>query len=174
MKNKSSKSFDLLSLMLPGVGSIDSTTLTSLPRLQEPAPPRFPTFSDLVGASVSDQPAVRPETGLFEGMLNNDPLPLFQDLVDCPHKYQPGTDVLLQQIISGQKTMETLTPDERLLLDYATLEYTQPSRAPVEEPLLAAEREEDPADYLPELRDKTEDEPPDSPEMDKFWWRHQV
>lgn len=160
----------MLSKLLPTVTSIDTTTLTNLPELKPQPPPTFPTFSELVFESMNEQPVGKREIGLFEGLMGNDPRPLFQDLVDYPHKYQPGTDVLLQELITGQKTIETLSPDESLLLDYATLEYTQPSRTPVEEPEPLREVEEDPADYLPELRSEVDDEPPTVGPMNAYWW----
>lgn len=151
-------------------GLTDTSTLTSLPQLKLLQPIRFPQFSELAGASVNVQPVAKKETGLFEGMLGGDPQVLFQDLVSCPHKYQPGTDILLQQIIAGSKTLDSLDPNERLMLDQAALEFAQPSRAPVETPTPSEPREEDPADYLPELHDETSDERPARGPMDTYWW----
>lgn len=103
-----------------------------------------------------EQPVVKKEIGLFEGMLGGETEVLFQDLVSCPHKYLPGTDILLQQMITGSKTTDNLTQDERMLLDQAAFEYAQPSRMPVEDPPPVQKKKEDPADYLPELSDEAE------------------
>ncbi len=150
----------------------DSTTLVSLPGLKPPQFPKFPTFSELAGASVNDLPVVQKEKGLFEGMLGGNTEALFQDLVSCPHKYPPGADILLQEMIMGAKTIDSLDPDELLLLDQATLAFTQPSRAPVEEPIVPVQRSEDPADYLPELRDELDDDEPTAHvDVPKYWWR---
>ena len=168
---KHSESSKKQNWLWPTAGLSGTSTQIRLPSLKPQPFPKFPTFSELAGASVNEPVAKPKETGLFEGLMGGDPRALFQDLVSCPHKYQPGTDTLLQQMLSGQKTPDNLTPDERLLLDHATLEYTQPSRIPVEEePIIPMPKKDDPANYLPELADDADDEPPTRGPMNAYWW----
>ena len=170
MNKKHLNSSGQLNLMLRTAGFPDSSTLIKLPSLKAPAPHKFPTFSELAGASASDKPVPKKETGLFEGLLGGDPRIIFQDLVTCPHKYQPGVDVLLQELISGQRKLKDLNPDEITELDHATLEYAQPTRAPLEEPSSPLTQREDPADYLPELMDEADEEPTTRGPMNAYWW----
>lgn len=170
MKSRFSKTSMKFNSTQPKDNSIDSTALIRFPPLPKLTPLTFPTFSELVGESVNEQPAKRKEIGLFEGLLGADPTPLYHDLIGAPYKYRPGTDVLLQQLIQGQKSVETLTPEELLLLDQATFDFTQLTKPPPKEEPIQIQRE-DPADQLPELKQEAEQGPVDPPKVEKFWWR---
>lgn len=53
---------------------------------------------------------------------------LFHGLLEAPERYEEGTDELLQQLVSGQKNRGELTPQERELLNRATLEFAAGTR----------------------------------------------
>lgn len=54
---------------------------------------------------------------------------MFDDLLRDPSKYETGVSELLQELMSGSKTLETLSPMEQTLLDNATLDFNRKSTA---------------------------------------------
>jgi hypothetical protein len=108
-----------------------SSLLTNLLPLLTPAPPTFPTFSQLVEEDRRRQSAVSAtkQTGLFSELLG-DPQTLLQDLISDPDKYEDGVYNLLLPLVSGQRKLEDLNPEERALLDRAVVDYSQAAKPP--------------------------------------------
>jgi len=142
-----------------------SSLLTNLMPLPGLAAPRFPSFSELVGATVSEKPTKR--SGLFLDMLG-DPQVLYQDLLEDPSKYEEGVSRLLQELISGQQQLSELNDQEMGLLDRAVLDFNQPARklearpAPAPKPPAKAKR--------PEPREKPPKAIGAPSGVDPYWW----
>lgn len=102
-------------------------------------------------------------------MLQNDPAVLFDDFISHPDKYEPEAAELIQLLVSGQREVDDLDPDERQVLDRATVDFstpyrpkkdslpTTPSRAPDSPPPLPMEFEDDDIPLAPNP-------------MGAFWW----
>lgn len=109
-----------------------SSLLTNLLPLPAPAPPTFPTFSQLVQESERQRVARETKpTGLFAELLG-DPQVLLTDLLSNPDKYEDGVYSLLLPLVSGRRKLTDLAPDERQLLDHAVIDYSQARRTPRE------------------------------------------
>ena len=106
-----------------------SSALISLLPLPTPAPPTFPAFSQLVQEDARNQIAAggTKPTGLFAELLG-DPQALLQDLISDPDKYEDGVYSLLLPLVSGQRKLEELAPEERQLLDRAVIDFNQAER----------------------------------------------
>lgn len=64
---------------------------------------------------------------MFESLVA-DPRVLFHGLLESPESYESGVSELLQNLVSGRKKKEELTPTERDLLDRATVEFAAGKR----------------------------------------------
>lgn len=102
------------------------------------------------------------------------PVPMYYEMLEDPKRFDPAAVELVQLLVYGQKSQKTLTLEELLTLDYATLAWASPrhprplggdERAPAslepQEPEESNEEEEEGLD-VPSLPD---DAPP------TFWWR---
>jgi len=103
----------------------------SFPKLLKPQAPIFPTFNELVSQPVlSEKPQQR---GIFSDLVR-DPAYLYQEYLDRPEDFDEGTADLLMKLVSRQKKVEELTPDEMKKLDEATIELAQHSPKPEKQP----------------------------------------
>jgi hypothetical protein len=66
--------------------------------------------------------------GLFSALLG-DPEILLHDLLSDPSKYEEGVSNLVQDLASGQRSINDLEPHEMELLDRATIDFSQPRRS---------------------------------------------
>lgn len=91
-----------------------------------PDPPRFPTFSELVelDASTPIEMTRRGSTDLFDGFLG-DVTPLLSDFQENPERYGEETHALLEQLMSGNTSIERLSATEKRLLSLATYDFFQ-------------------------------------------------
>ena len=64
---------------------------------------------------------------MFESLVA-DPRVLFHGLLESPENYESGVSELLQNLVSGRKKREELTPEEQSLLDRATVEFAAGKR----------------------------------------------
>lgn len=115
----------------------ESMELLSLPKIEPPSPPVFPTFQqlveeDLVSLSSSLVPT-RKLNDLFDGMLGTLD-PLLADYQANPEKYGVETHALLEQLMHGSKSLEQLSTTERRLLNLATLDFYAVVQPKVEPP----------------------------------------
>jgi len=69
----------------------------------------------------------RPErqSGLFTALLG-DPKVLYYEILEDPERFEDGVSDLVQQLVAGARTLESLTRDEHNLLDRATLDWSTP------------------------------------------------
>lgn len=162
------------------------TALPSLPVIEPPSPPLFPTFQQLVDQereSLLTTPG-RPKklNDLFDGMLG-DLAPLLADFQEHPEKYGEEVHELLGQLTLGSKSLEQLSESERRLLNLATFDFYQavPKKAP--EPLVKEAEAELDGDIDEasdeEARAKTDAEKTEAPipgvdvpetELPPYWW----
>jgi hypothetical protein len=95
------------------------------PSLPQLAPPRFPTFRELVRENQIEQLQPRkPDPGLFETLLG-DPAVLHALWIDDPDAFNPKVGPLLLDLVTGRKSLSSLSPEEMLLLNEATIEFAQ-------------------------------------------------
>lgn len=121
---------------------------------------------------VNAAPA-RHQPGMFETFLGSSVPHLQADHDQYPDKYEPELAPLLDALARGTKTLTTLEPAERALLDRAVVDYASaPKPKPFKPP--ARPREQDPE---PTTRQRpAEDEPrpgvdvPADLEMPAYWW----
>lgn len=123
--SESSSKPDWLSLKAP---SLASTALPKLTGLEAPAPPTFPTLFQLA-AEAQTTPLPAPSVGLFEALIG-DPTVLYQELLEDPARFDPEVADLLQLLVAGQKKLDELEPNERLLLDAAVVDFASPKSQP--------------------------------------------
>jgi hypothetical protein len=104
---------------------------------------------------------------------------LFHGLLESPENYESGVSELLQNLVSGRKKREELTPQELELLDQATLEFAAGKRpAP---PSKKVETRLPPRRLTPpeEMELIYQEKGPPIPEdvvpkrAPTFWWRNQ-
>ena len=154
-------------------------TTTPPPSLPVVMPPEAPKPPSILALAL--EPATPPQPargkGLFESLIA-DPRVLFHGLLESPESYENGVSELLQNLVSGRKKRQDLTPQEHSLLDQATVEFAagkrpqlaggetppQPTRQrpltpPEEVELIYSER----GPHIPVA------EAPTSPPS--FWWR---
>lgn len=113
----------------PNRPSNDSSTQSSLTSLPTTRAYQFPKLNEIVDPvtmevllpSESPEP-VQPQ-GLFNGLMRGHVEILAQDILDHPERYSPEALTLVQQILERQKSLETLAPSERSVLDRATLDF---------------------------------------------------
>lgn len=158
---------------LSRVGYPDYLEMARSQQLQLPAPPKFPTFAEL--AQVVTTPPPIQKSGLFQQLLGGQTQVLWQDLLKDPDKYEPEVQQLLQEILSGQKSLQALMPEENQLLDRATLDFAQASKTPQPEkdrPPRSQAGEELPDKAI--MREAEEGPPLPIPTgadgLDAFWW----
>jgi len=117
MQKRSGKSSQRSNWTLLGHGYPDLSLPISLsPSLSLPTLASLSSFLE-GGTTGGSSP------GLYESFLGS-PEPLFQDLLNDPSRYEPGVDTLLQTMINGRK-LSDLTPEEKEMLNRATLEFSQ-------------------------------------------------
>lgn len=100
-----------------------SSALITLMQLHPLVPPRFPTLSEL---TTSPPTSAAPSRGqsLYSALIGN-PNVLLEDLVRRPEHYERGVAELLQELSSGQRTLDGLSTSELALLDRATVDWNQ-------------------------------------------------
>lgn len=169
MTTKPSSSFKKLS----------AQAIESIRPLEPALPPAFPTFQEMVleDAIAARTPATsRRLLDLFDGTLG-DLAPLLADFNQYPEKYEAAQTQLLQRLESGSTSIEQLSQSERLVLNFAVLDYLTPPvvKPPAPEPPLAkqaaAERDEwDDSDAYKNEEPGTQ--PGESPETElpAHWW----
>ena len=117
--------------------------LTCLPEIQPPIFPEFPTFQELVKQheESSSETVSRRLSDLFDGTLG-DQTRLVEDFQKYPEKYGEECRELLQRLESGSASVKHLNPNDRRLLNLATLDYHQsvpPKKSPTPENSTAKE-----------------------------------
>lgn len=150
-----------------------------------PAFPSFPSVDELLqhqaGMAIhpllqltETAPPSKPAS-LFEGLLGGNLTALTQDLAVSPERYDAPTTAFLEELSSGAKKLEALTPRERALLDSAVMDFAAfrpPRTATLAPKKLPAPKEKKPA----LLREESEllDERAaqvDMPDgMPAYWW----
>ena len=99
--------------------------LRSLPPLEPPSPPHFPTLEEVVQLAAEEKPPQRQRLlGLFDGLLG-DPIHMLEDFSRHPEKYGSESHELLGQLLSGSTSLKQLSDAERRILDLATFDYLQ-------------------------------------------------
>lgn len=152
-----------------GLRQPKETSSGSTPRLNLPPSlallaPTFPTLSALATVKEESQPTPASSSGLFQALLR-DPTVLLQSLLDDPTRYEEGVGVVVQDLVSGRRKFEELSPAESTLLDRATIDFAQPVRrktaaAPVPQKRAA------PRTPKPTPRAKA----PSVAGMEPYWW----
>jgi len=104
-----------------------SSALISLVPLRPLQAPRFPSFAELVEIDRAGSVKPTKREGLFSALLT-DPKILLLDLLDDPDKYEEGVSALVQDLVSGQKKLESLSGHEMDLLDRSVLDFSAPKR----------------------------------------------
>ncbi len=104
-------------------------TTTPPPSLQAAMPPEAPKPPSILALELAPATPLQPASGrgLFESLVA-DPRVLFHGLLESPESYESGVSELLQNLVSGRKKREELTPEESLLLDRATVEFAAGKR----------------------------------------------
>lgn len=103
-----------------------ATAPKSLPPLEPPPPPHFPTLEEVVqlaSEEVYQRPARR-ALGLFDGLLG-DPTPMLEDFSRHPERYGAEGHDLLGRLLSGSTSLKQLSDEERRILDLATFDFMQ-------------------------------------------------
>jgi hypothetical protein len=155
-----------------------TTSSESLLRLEALPSLKFPkwdeivdkkTFEVLIPHELGEAP--KPQ-GLFSALLKDHVEILATDAIEEPEKYNPEAVELLNEMLGGKKSPQSLTDSERRLLDQATLDFATytPRKQAVPAPSRAL-----PARAAKET-ESTEDAEPipgvDVPvtEAPAFWW----
>jgi hypothetical protein len=132
-----------------------------------PLPPKFPEIYELL-----DEPMAPPrrQKGLFEELLHNRADILLSDAQAHEGKYSDDVVSLLTDLYTKKKKVEDLQPEERQLLDEATLFFAQyddpdkkPKKASVKKAEEAADDEGD--------EDLSEDPPEGAEDLPNHWWK---
>jgi hypothetical protein len=152
---------------------------------QHPTFPQFPKFPMLAEIQrhmrgemqhpllqLSEAGPPSEPASLFQGMLGGNLLPLMQDSIDHPERYDDETQLFLNELAAGLRKAET--PEDKARLDAATLDFASGGRqqpkprppAPPPKPRAAAV---DP--YAPGLDDgrAPQVETAGGP-MSAYWW----
>jgi len=149
-----------------------SSVLISLVPLLPLQAPKFPSFAELVDQDLlQQQKNGLPKTeGLFSAMLG-DPRLLLLDLLDAPEKYEEGVSSLVQELVSGQKNLQSLDVHEQALLDRAVLDFTRPKQIkPVEPPAKPRVPKHSQEEEAGTLEHAYEDTPLPPGMADAYWW----
>jgi hypothetical protein len=112
-----------------GTRSQVSSPLITLMQLHPLVPPRFPKWSELLEKETPSEKS-SPRRGLFSDLVGN-PEVILDDLLRRPKIYEEGVAELLQELVTGRKTLAGLSQSEMDLLDRATLDLNS-SRRPLE------------------------------------------
>ncbi len=166
----------------------ETMELRSLPAIEPPSPPQFPTFQQLVEAATESQPATgssRKLNDLFDGMLGTLD-PLLADYRETPEKYGEETHALLEQLTHGMTSLERLSTTERMLLNRATFDYYQSVPPKIEAPKPQPTESESELEKLAEYEEEvevTDDAPSETKgpgpvpgvdvpvtELPAYWW----
>jgi len=136
------------------------STLPPLPVL-----PTLPALSSPTFDPTLTSPSSVPSTpGLFEALLG-DPRILLRDYLEHPTHYEPELLTTLTSLLSGNKTLASLTNEERDLLNQSTTTYA-------EQPNSSTTSSTKPPDALPfQTRPPRDDEDEDEEETDEEPWR---
>lgn len=86
------------------------------------APPSFPTLLELVEDSKQPPPPKK-EKGVFEELLRGRVDVLLQDALESRSEYDDEVLALLHELYLNRLKLEELTPEQRLLLDAATMKF---------------------------------------------------
>jgi hypothetical protein len=149
-----------------------------------PSPPelKFPTFRELVEQELTESPQPEANDGLFSQLVQ-DPAILYREYLDDPDRFEESAGLLLQQLYSGLKNLEELTPEEMKILDQATVEFAQylaKPKTPSESQRAAQPRSAIPSDDEPEIPWTDHVGGPSLPAMElpvslpdapTFWWK---
>jgi len=95
-------------------------SLHDLALTQAPSPPSLPSFVEL--ARLDSTPPPPAGKGLFEALVG-DTLPLYQDSVEHPDKFSSEGIALLAELAQGGKKVSELSPEDKRLLDLATIDF---------------------------------------------------
>jgi len=138
----------------------EPSTLPPLPVL-----PTLPALSSPTFDPTLTSPSSVPSTpGLFEALLG-DPRILLRDYLEHPTHYEPELLTTLTSLLSGNKTLASLTNEERDLLNQSTTTYA-------EQPNSSTTSSTKPPDALPfQTRPPRDDEDEDEEETDEEPWR---
>jgi hypothetical protein len=111
------------------------------PRLQLQNLPRLPKAKDFLGDITAHPffqfvapPPKQPTKTLFQELLGGRSEVLEQDALEHPDRYDEPVQVLLQELSTGTKKTESLSPVEHELLSRATIDfatYVPPPKAQV-------------------------------------------
>lgn len=130
-----------------------------------PEPPRFPSFQELVQQDALAQltPAPKVSRGVFEELLGH-PEPILQSAVEDPERYDAQALSLLRAIYNNTVRFSDLTPEEKALVNQATMEFfsATPSKPVPPAPPMLPTRPRDAEGH--------DAEPVDGPVLDAFWW----
>lgn len=95
-----------------------------------PSLPPLPTISDFLpksspGSSTEPEGEPSPQSnGLFTALIR-DPVVLYQEYLSHPDLIDEDVGLLLTQLVTRQKRLEDLTPEEMQKLDRATVDFAQ-------------------------------------------------
>ncbi len=137
----------------------------ALPTLEsEPFQP-FPTLLELAKEELSSVKSPPSSKGLFEELLGS-PEVLHQSATERPELYNEATRKLLIELVERRKKLPELSPEEKKLLNEATVEFAQAPRArPAPQRTTATA----PVEAVAVARPRMGEDIPVT-EMPAFWW----
>ena len=112
--------------LLPSAQPLNFLEQNPLPQL--PAVHKFPSFSEMVSQQITPSSPSTNE-GLFSTLVR-DPLVLYREYLDDPERFPQEAGTLLTQLVTQQKDLNTLTPEDMEVLNQATVEFAQHSPEP--------------------------------------------
>lgn len=140
-----------------------ASALISLMPLPSPQTPTFPRFSEVIGETARVEPPKK--RGLFLDLVGR-PEVLLHDYLDNPERYgQPELYPLLQDLVTGTKSLDSLTDPEMRILDAATVDFSQ-AKTPRKE-----QAKQETAPTRPVYNEPKAVEQPDSlKDAPAYWW----
>lgn len=111
-------------------GYPDFLALNSWQTLSSALVPRLSSLQALAEEEtnrLSSKPGsiIEKRDGLFTVLLG-DPRVLYYELLEDPSRFEEGVSDLIQQLVSGARSLESLSTDEMQLLDRAVVDWTRP------------------------------------------------
>lgn len=117
---------------------------------------------------VAEQPAslgTQPSSGLFEMYFASAPGALYEAIDKNPENFPQGALNILNAYINKELSLQTMTPDERFILQRASLEFFQ-AKPVMKKKEKVITKKQDSSFYEPPKQDRLEiDEPADG-----AWW----
>jgi len=130
MAGSSEKAPPTLFGLPPAVQPLNFLEQNPLPQL--PVVHKFPSFSELA-SQVATPTSPPTNEGLFSTLVQ-DPHVLYREYLDDPERFTQEAGTLLTELVSQQKSLDSLTAEEMELLNQSTIEFAQHSPKPEPSP----------------------------------------